>query len=46
MRCEERTLDDIRAMGGNTPEDSAASRPPRASRKSILRSIVRSRSRR
>jgi pimeloyl-ACP methyl ester carboxylesterase len=21
MRCEERTLDDIRAMGGNTPED-------------------------
>ena len=21
MRCEQRTLDDIRAMGGNTPED-------------------------
>ena len=38
MRCEARTLDDIRALGGNRRRTSAVLRPPRASQRSISRS--------
>ena len=35
FRLETRTLDDLRALGGNEPQTTSVSRPPRASRKSI-----------
>ena len=40
MRCEQRTLDDIRAMGGNSPEDERRFATT-ACRKSTSRSTVR-----
>jgi pimeloyl-ACP methyl ester carboxylesterase len=41
MRCEERSLDDIRALGGNDQRTIAASRPRPEFRKSTLRSTAR-----
>ena len=42
VRFEARTLDDIRALGGNNEEDERSLRPPRACRRSISASIARS----
>ena len=42
MRCEPRTLDDIRALGGHEPEDERCSRPSLTFPRPISRSTARS----
>ena len=45
MRCEARTLDDIRALGGNDAADERRFAPPPGYRRRTLRFTVHSRSR-